>query len=428
MNSYHTLLSLLSASLFCLSSCHSSEQGHAHSDEHDHAHGYSQESDGSIRLTHQQAEAIGIELKPLERKAIGATIRASGALLVPNSDKAYITALYGGQIQQILVHPGDHVRKGQTIAILVNPQFIQIQEEYLDSKSRLSYAQAEYERQRALDQAGVGVLRDLQSAQAEWNGLQARYASLQTQLHLLGVDTERISSDNIRSTLSISSPIAGVVSSVMTKVGSYADTSTPIAEVVDNSALHLELNVYEQDINKIHRGQVIHYRLINRPSNEYHATVESISSTFQPDSRTIAVHCSLIGDRTGLIDGMNITGIISLGDIMSDVLPNEAIVTHKGKDYAYMLVVNENNEHHTAETNDHHDEHAEHTHENKHHDQTTPKEGIKLLPVEVIRGSSELGYTAVTFLKPIPQGAKFVHNGIFFVHAIVSNDGSAHSH
>jgi hypothetical protein len=47
--------------------------------------------------------------------------------------------------------------------------------------------------------------------------------------------------------------------------------------------------------------------------------------------------------------------------------------------------------------------------------------------VEVLKGVSDMGYTAVTFVNEIPANAKIVTKGAFFVNAKLSNTGG-HEH
>jgi len=129
----------------------------------------------------------------------------------------------------------------------------------------------EFDRQKELQQGNAGALKNLQSADAELKTLKARKASLQKQLELIGINTASLTSENIQSIVNITSPINGTISNVMVNIGSYVDANNPIAEIVDNSQLHLDLYVYEKDLQKLKVGQTIHFTLTNNPGKEYDA-------------------------------------------------------------------------------------------------------------------------------------------------------------
>ena len=52
----------------------------------------------------------------IEEKQLTASLKANGALRVPNQNKATVNSIYSGIIKSILAQPGNTVRKGQTIA------------------------------------------------------------------------------------------------------------------------------------------------------------------------------------------------------------------------------------------------------------------------------------------------------------------------
>jgi cobalt-zinc-cadmium efflux system membrane fusion protein len=79
--------------------------------------------------------------------------------------------LYGGVIKTLNVQIGDYVKKGQVIATIANPQFIQLQEEYLTIGSKITFAEQEVQRQNELNAGNAGALKNLQNATAELNTL-----------------------------------------------------------------------------------------------------------------------------------------------------------------------------------------------------------------------------------------------------------------
>lgn len=372
-----------------------------------------------VTLTDEQIKTVGIQMGQVEQKELTATIRANGMLKVPNNNKANATSLYGGVVKTLNVQIGDYVKKGQVIATIANPQFIQFQEEYLTIGSKITFAEQEMQRQQTLNEGNAGTGKNLQNATAELNSLRTRRASLQQQIQLMGINPHTISNSNLKTALVVASPLSGTVSDVFAKIGSYVDVSSPVIEIVDNSSLHLDLQVFEKDLPQVKVGQTIHFTLTNNPTTEYDATVFSIGSSFENDSKTIAVHCKVNGNKNGLIDGMNITGIVSLNNVTTPAVPNDAIVNADGKYYIFVVTDKEPDEH--GEKEDGHD-HKKEDGEKKHTAKDTNFEKI-----EVLKGVSDMGYTAITFVKDIPAKAQIVVKGAFFVNAKLSNAGG-HEH
>lgn len=379
---------------------------------------HEEEPSNITTLTQEQIDKVGIEIGKIEEKELTATIKANGMLTVPNNSKGNATSLYGGVIKTLNVQIGSFVKKGQVIATIENPQFIQLQEDYLTTVGRITFAEQEERRQKELNAGNAGALKNLQNATSELRNLRTRKSSLQQQIQLMGISVGSLSIGKLRSRLVVKSPLSGVVSNVLAKLGSYVDVSSPVAEIVDNSSLHLDLQVFEKDLPKLKVGQIIHFTLTNNPTMEYDAKVFSIGSSFENDSKTIAIHCKVTGNKEGLIDGMNITGIVSLDDTTAPAVPTEAIVNSEGKDYLFMITDQKPEEHSEEEK-------TESPNEMAHQDE--PQSGINFEKIQVIKGVSSMGFTAVTFIQEIPIDSKIVTKGAFFINAKLSG-GGGHEH
>lgn len=363
-------------------------------------------------LTDEQIKSIGIELGTIEEKQLTASLKTNGVLKVPNQNKASINSIYSGVIKSLLVQPGNTVRKGQTIATIANPEFIQAQSQYLSVNAKISLAELEVKRQKELNAGNAGALKNLQSAETELRTLRTAKSTLQQQIQLMGINPSTLSNGKLISVLSVVSPINGVVSNVMIKMGSYVDLSTTVAEIVDNSQLHLDLFVYEKDLPKLKNNQTIHFTVTNNPGKEYDAQIYSLGSSFEGESKAITVHAMVKGDKTGLIDGMNVTAAISLDKATVPAVPNDAIVTVTGQDYIFVLVDA------GTKNQDNNKDSVKHDANNK---QNTEEKEITFERIPVVKGTSDVGFTEITLLKEIPKGARIVTKGTFFVSAKMTN-------
>lgn len=352
------------------------------------------ENPDEATLTTEQMKTIGIELGSIEQKQLTASLKTNGVLKVPNQNKASINSVYSGVIKTLLVQPGNKVSKGQIIATIANPEFIQVQSEYLGINSKIVLAEQEYNRQKELNAGNAGALKNLQAAESNLKALRTSKSSLEQQIQLMGINPSSLSNGKLVSVLSVRSPISGVVSNVMVKMGSYIDVTTVVAEIVDNSQLHLDLFVYEKDLPKLKNNQTIHFTITNNPGKEYDAEIFSLGSSFENESKAISVHAMVKGDKTGLIDGMSVTANISLEKATLPAIPTDAIVSHQGEDYIFIV------------------------------DSVDAGKGITLFKrVPVAKGTTGIGYTEITLLKDIPAGAKVVVKGAFFILAKQTNIG-----
>jgi cobalt-zinc-cadmium efflux system membrane fusion protein len=359
-------------------------------------HAHAAEEGNTATLTEEQMKSIGIELGSIEKKQLTASLRANGVLKVPNQNKASINSVYNGVIKTLLVQTGSPVTKGQVIATISNPQFIQVQEEYMGINAKIRHAEQEYNRQKELNEGNAGALKNLQAAETELRTVQARRAGLKQQIELMGINPSSLVNGKLFSVVSLRSPINGVVSQVSVNLGSYVDVSTLVAEIVDNSQLHLDLFVYEKDLPKLKKDQVIHFTLTNNPGREYDAEIFSLGSSFEGESKAVSVHAMVKGNKSGLIDGMGITALISLEKAVVPAVPTDALISAQGQDYIFIV----------RGKDDH---------------------GLDFERIPVAKGTTDVGYTEITPLKDIPADAKVVVKGAFFILAKQTNSGE-HAH
>lgn len=383
------------------------------------------ENNNTVSLTAEQTRSIRLELGTIEKKQLTSSLKANGILNVPNQNKATITALMGGVVKSILVQTGNNVKKGDVIATIANPSFITLQEQYLATTSQLVLSEQEYKRQQELQAGNATALKTLQASEAELKGLKAKKASLQKQLELIGINPATLGSDNMQAVVNITSPISGAVSNVQVNIGTFVDANNAIAEVIDNSQLHLDLFVYERDLGKLKEGQTIHFTLTNDPGKEYDAKVYAVSNTFEQNTKAVTVHATVEGDKTGLIDRMNITALVSLEKATVEAVPTEAIVNYQGQDFIFILTdPHREAEHHDQEEEHQHDEHG-HSHGEKAELPGESERTFERIPVR--KGTTDVGYSEITVLKDIPATAKIATKGAFFLLAKMTNSGE-HEH
>ena len=389
MKKYSIKIAFILITLFTLSACNNNTSTADHQEaEEEHHH----EEENTTTLTQTQIKTVDIRLGHIEQKALTATLKANGVLSVPADHQAKVSTIYTGIIQSVKVEIGAYVHKGQVIATISNPDFLQQQQRLLTVNSQIELAQQELDRQQILYEGNAGTGKNLQAATTQLRTLRTEKAALEEQIRLMGLNPKTLTNEGMQSTLAVVAPISGNISAVYTNNGAYVDASTPIVEIIDNSSLHLHLQVYERDLPYIKVGQQVHFNPTNNTSGEYDAQVYNIAASFENESKSIIVHCHVEGDKQGLISGMNVTGVISLDKETAPAVPNDAIVEDSGKSYIFVIT-------HTD-------------------DKETTFEKI-----EVAKGASESGYTAIAPVKPIAFEQTIATKGAFFINATLVNSG-----
>ena len=267
-----------------------------------------------IKLTDEQIKAIGLQTGTIEYRNLKTSLKANGKLMLPPQNQAQVSVLMGGVIKEIPVTEGAFVNKGQVLATLVNSEFLQIQQDYLESNSSLEYLKAEYERQTELQKDNINATKTFQQAKSNYNSALAKNNLLAEKLKLFNVTPESLSPEKINASFNVVSPISGYIKKINIFIGKFAETNIPLFEIVDNRFLHIDLTIYEQDVAKVHEGQQLIFSIINDTHHSHTATIFSINKAFEDNTQAIIAHAKMIKVDDNLFPGMFIA-VFSFFDV-----------------------------------------------------------------------------------------------------------------
>lgn len=399
-----------------------------------------------VELTKAQFEAVDIGFGKIEQQNLSTTIKASGHLEVPPQNKAQVSSYVGAVVQSIAVLEGSKVQKGQTLAILEHPDFIKLQQDYIDAKNNLSYLEKEYQRQKELADNDAGTGKIFQRAESEYNGGKARVNSLASQLRVFSVNMNQLNRGKITASIVLKAPIAGYVGHINANTGGYAEPNTPLFEIIDNSQIHCDLLVYEKDIFKVKIGQKIHFSITNMPEHQgehdgkaIEGEIFGINKSFEGDSKAISVHARIKNESHALIPGMYVNALIDVGQNKTTVVPSGAVFTTDGKQFVFIRnKMTDCKIHKDCAAHEYcppSEDCAEHPQCEAHehsplstvctkHAACEAHEKCKAIEnsdtyyftmKEVRKGITDLGYTEVSFIDEVPADAIVVSKGAFYL-------------
>ncbi|MDJ1481027.1 efflux RND transporter periplasmic adaptor subunit [Cytophagaceae bacterium YF14B1] len=288
-----------------------------------------------VFLTNLQYQTAGIQLGSITMRNISGTLKVNGMLDVPPQNLVSISPPMGGFLKSTPLLQGMQVKKGQAIAVIENLDFIQLQQEYLDTKSQLEFQEAEYQRQQELSKENVNALKTLQQTKAQYQSTLARFKGLQAKLRFIHLNPENVGKGSIQSTISLHSPINGFVTQVHGNLGAYINATDVLFKIVDPEHLHAELTIFEKDIPSIKIGQKVRFVLANE-TKERTATVYLIRKEIAED-RSIGVHCHLDQEDDNLFPGTYLSGWLETSALAVPTLPEESVILSGEKKYIFIL-------------------------------------------------------------------------------------------
>ena len=359
----------------------------------------------SIEVSEEQMKAVGIELGTIEMKNLNSVVKSSGQLEVPPQNKADVNSLVSGIIKKVLVMEGSFVRQGKTVAILENTDIIKLQQEYLMLKKEFVYTQQEYQRQKELNTESAGTGKLFQQAASKYETDKARLQGMETQLQQLNISPASVANGNFASQIPINAPISGVIGHIRIKTGSYIDLQASLMDIVDNSQVHCDLQVYEKDLFKVKNGQKVAFILTNQNNKQITGTIYGINQSFEIENKSVIVHAKI--NNAGsikLLPGMYVWALINVGNQTVQAVPVDAVVNAEGKNFIFIVSGEEEK-----------DEEKDKKEKAEKDTDAKPEKHIRFKKVEVTTGVTELGYIEITPLEEIPEDAMIVTKGAFYV-------------
>jgi cobalt-zinc-cadmium efflux system membrane fusion protein len=288
-----------------------------------------------VSLSDAQFKSAGLVIAKLEEKALSSVIITNGTVDVPPQNMISVSIPLGGYLKSTKLLPGLKIRRGEVIAVIEDQQYIQLQQDYLTTKARLVFSKAEFDRQKELNASKASSDKVFQQIEMEYHTQRISLSSLEQKLRMVNINPGSISESTISRTIPVFSPINGFVSKVNVNIGKFVNPSDVLFELIDPTSIHLNLKIFEKDLNKLSMGQKIIAYTNNQPDKKYAGEISLISRDLSAEG-TAEVHCHFENADKNLAPGMYMNAEIEVKSNNTVAIAEEAIVNFEGKDYVFI--------------------------------------------------------------------------------------------
>lgn len=233
-----------------------------------------------------------------------AEVRMTGKVVASRyADLAFRQSL---PVARVMVHNGEKVRRGQTIAALeVFTLENALQQQTLAvEQAELQVEQAMLEKQDVIISQGydpenmAAVPAMVQSTSEVKSG----YLLAQNQLAMANSKLDAARYDHRTSI--VTAPFDGVVANLAIQANQLSQPGVPICRIVSQEGMEVEFRVIETDLDAFPIGTVLHVVPLSRPHSMYEATVVEINPIV--DAQGAVLLRASLQSSEGLFDGMNV--------------------------------------------------------------------------------------------------------------------------
>ena len=294
-----------------------------------------------ITITKAQFEGEKMAFGTLAEYDFNETVKVNGMIDVPPKNKSSVSTFTGGYITKTPLLVGDRVKKGQLLVTLENPEFVELQQNYLEVSEQLNYLKSEFNRQKTLFDEKITSEKNYLKAESAYKSNLAHYNGLRKKLQMPNLNPSSVEQGRIASTINLYAPISGHVTKVNVSNGTYVSPSDVIMEIVDIDHIHLELLVFEKDIMQIKKDQKIEFTIPEASDKTFEAEVHLVGTTIDEQTRRVKVHGHVDNDKENFIVGMFVDADIIIDSKKGFGLPKEALIEVDNK--FFVLILDEEN-------------------------------------------------------------------------------------
>ena len=230
----------------------------------------------------------------------------NGVIMVSPQQNATVSLTMGGKVHSLKVMPGQAVARGQVIASIDNPEYIDLQQTYLDAFAQTEYLEKEYKRQSDLSANDASSQKKMQQSKAEYLSMHSRLSAAASRLKTLGVNPASVKLNGIQPYLLVKAPINGFVTNLNVNLGKYLDAGEPICDVINKSQPLIQLTVYERELNLMRVGRPVEFRVNGMGKKTFNAQIVSIDQSVDAKDYSIKVYAKVMASNSNFRPGMYI--------------------------------------------------------------------------------------------------------------------------
>src|SRR5580700_8986524 len=248
-----------------------------------------------------------------------------------------------GRIETIVAEIGKKVDKGADLALMRSPDYGQAQADYRKATSDLAQAEKTLARVKALREHGAAAVKDLESAQADYDRALSEKQRAELRVQLLG----SVGGD-FSDLYHVTAPIGGVVVDRNVNVGQEVRSDivlanspqlvVPMFTITDPSKLWVQLDVPEREVSKLQPGQPIEVGSSAYPEHIFEGHVDLVGAALDPQTRVVHARGNVDNSEGLLKAAMYVT--VNVKELLASsaevVVPSRAVFFLDGKYFVFL--------------------------------------------------------------------------------------------
>jgi cobalt-zinc-cadmium efflux system membrane fusion protein len=252
---------------------------------------------------------------------------------------AEIAAPFSGRITKSFVKLGQHVKKDEPVFAISSPYIYEAGKMYYQAKQEMSLAEKNLKRQQDLYKNGVGIQKDLEEAEVNFELYKRDYENITASLKVYKVNPDELI---LGQPLIVRSPISGDIVDNKIIIGQYLkEDAEPVAIVAELSKVWIVAQVKEKDISSVHESEEVEITASAISDETIKGSIYYISDLLDEDTRSVQVFIECENSARDMRPGMYVS-VKFIEESNSNILIPAASVFQKEKGSFVFVAVGEN--------------------------------------------------------------------------------------
>jgi cobalt-zinc-cadmium efflux system membrane fusion protein len=299
-------------------------------------------ADLQVELGPDDLKKAQVQTVHVDMKGSSGTLRVPGIVNPDEYREVHVTPLVGGVIRQVPVVLGDHVRRGQPIAVIFSSDLADAETGYLVMSAELEADHKKLERTQHLVKLGAASQQEEDDVTADHAAHEAHVRAAVAKLQLLGASDRQIAAlkqaEQVDANFSVPAPISGIVLTRAANPGLVTSMSQELFTVADLSTVWVMASIHEKDFSTIHVGTTAAVTAPAYPGRVWEGRVVYIEPRVDPNTRTAQARIEVANpDESLRLDMYMDVAFMSAGGKRLAV-PESAVQAIGEKQYVFLPV------------------------------------------------------------------------------------------
>ena len=243
-----------------------------------------------IDLASDDLEKAQIRTVRVTKGVTTAELRVPGIVKPNEYREVHVTPLVGGIVKQVPVVLGDHVKRGQPLAVIFSSELAEAETQYLSDLAELEADHKRLARTQKLVKLGAASQQEEEEVGATHTAHESHVRAALEKLKLLGAGDAQIAalkqSEQIDPNFVVPAPINGVVFTRAANLGLVVNPAQELFTVADLSTVWIMASVNEKDFASVRVGTPANITAPAYPGRLWKGRVTYIQPQVDPNTRT----------------------------------------------------------------------------------------------------------------------------------------------